>query len=195
MTTGQDDAMRSLARFLIAAACIGGLVAIALILGDSDGARTSSRALSTAVALAFFSLTGGAGLRLAGSRDELLSSSFGYLTAAVSLLAFGEVVAAFWSSDVLSGSNWKVAAETTLLAFGAGNVSLLLGSERAEDGDAVRLVRIATVGAAVLLTALALIEISSPGPDVDRKLLGVAAVAYLLGAVLLPLLRWEAGRD
>jgi Na+-transporting NADH:ubiquinone oxidoreductase subunit NqrB len=196
MTDG-SVAPRELARILIAVLCVAALVAIAVILGTSaptsDRANVS-KALATAIAFAFFSLTGAAGISLGRRGSELAYYPLGYLTVLLSLLALGEAIAAIWAKEPLNGG-WRTAAETGLVAFCAGNVSLLLGSARPADSPPIRWTAIGAALAATVLTVLALIEISAPGPDVSKRLMAVLAILYVLGAVLLPLLRWEAAQD
>jgi hypothetical protein len=176
----------SLARIAVALVCVAGFVALILILnGDEDDA---GRAFYVALSFAFFSLTGAAGMKLARRGSEVVTYLFGYLTVAASVVAFGEVLSMLWEEEWL-GNNWKSAAQLTLATFAAANVSLLFASEQPEDGREVHAARIGAVLALVALSILLLVEISSSGPDVSPKLLGTLALFYVLGAVLIPLLR------
>ncbi len=177
--------MRMGVRLLIAALCAAALVVILAIVGDSELDEASWKAIGTAIALAFFSLTAIAGTNLAARRPEL--SLFGYLTAILSIVAFVTMTSTIWG-NVLD-SDWKGAGIATVLALASGHVSLLLGSARSEDSDTVRLVRGGVILAAAVLCLMAVVEISSRGEDVGIRTIAVVAVLYVLGTILLPLLR------
>jgi hypothetical protein len=184
---GESPDYRTIARILVAALCLAAAVAIVLVLGASDSDPTAGRVLGIALAVALFSLTAAPGMRLVG-RPELVTHLFGYVAVIVSLIAFGEAVAALWADDVFD-DQWRTAAEAGLVALAAANISLLLASERLEDGGEIRLARGGAVISIVVLTAMALIEISDPGKDVGIGPMAVFAVLYLAGALLIPLLR------
>ena len=135
------------------------------------------------------SLTGAAGLRLASRGPEVVAYVFGYLTIAISAIAFGEVVSTFWSADWLFGGEGKTAAQVTLATLAAANVSLLLSTEQVEDGVEVHAARVGGVISIVVLTVLALIETSEPGHDVGVKPMALFAILYVLCALLIGLLR------
>jgi hypothetical protein len=158
-----------------------------VVLGGSD--NDGAKALYVAFSLAVFSLTAAAGLRLAMRGPEVVTYFFGYLTIAASAIAFGETVSAFWSADWLFGGSGKTAAEVTLGTLCAANVSLLLSTERLEDGVEVDGARVAAVISIVVLTVLALVEISKPGHDIGIKPMALFAILYVLCALLIPLLR------
>lgn len=180
---------RGVARALAGLLCAGGLIAIVLVMSSSESGRTPARLLLIALAAAFYSLTAAAGLRLAGRGPELRAHLFGYLTVIVTLVAFGEAVAGFWSREWLFEDSWRTAVQTGLVALAAANVSLLLASQRPKDGGEVHAARLGSVLAVTVLCVLVLIEISEPGHDVSIKPMAVCAVVYVLGALLIPLLR------
>jgi hypothetical protein len=182
-----DAQVRSTARVAVALLCAGALVATIAVLGGSD--RDGSKALFVATALAGFSLTGAAGLRLATRGPEVVTYVFGYLTIALSAIAFGEAVAAFWSADWLYGNGGKTAAQVAMATIGAANISLLLSTERVEDGIEVHGARVGAVLSILLLTVLALIESSDPGSDIGIKPMALCAILYVLCAALITLLR------
>jgi hypothetical protein len=184
---GESPDRTTLARILVAALCLAAAVVIVMVLGASEYDRTAGRVLGVAVAVALFSLTAAAGMRLAG-RAELVTHLFGYVAVLASLIAFGEVVAALWADDVFD-DQWRTAAEAGLVALAAANICLLLASERLEDGGVIRAARGGAVISIVVLAAMALIEISAPGRDVGIRPMAVFAVIYLTGALLIPLLR------
>jgi len=162
------------------------LLLIALILSGSELDQTSARAIGTAIAFAFFGLTSMAGMALVNRRPEI--AALGYLTAAVSIAALAFVTSSIWFEDLID-DDWNIAGDAIALAVAGGHASLLLGAVRADDNDAVRLVRGATLATLGLLTFLAVVEISSNGQDLSIRLIGVVAVLYVLGAALLPLIR------
>ena len=57
------DATRSAIRIVIALLCVAALLLILIILNGSKLDQTAGRALGTAVAFSFFSITGAAGMR------------------------------------------------------------------------------------------------------------------------------------
>ena len=177
----------SLARIPVALLCAAAVVAMILVLGGSD--NDGAKALYVAISLALFSLTGAAGLRLAMRGPEVSTYLFGYLTIAISAIAFGETVSAFWSADWLFGGSGRTAAQVTLATIAAANVSLLLSTERLEDGNGVHAARVGGVLSIVVLTVLAIVETSKPGHDVGIKPMALFAILYVLCATLIPLLR------
>lgn len=181
------------ARVLVALSCAAALVAMILVLAgsDSDGAK----ALYVAFSLAVFSLTGAAGWKLAMRGPEVVTYVFGYLTVALSAIAFGEAVSTFWSPDWLFGNDGKTAAQVALATIGAANVSLLLSTERVEDGVVVHAARAGGVLSILVLTVLALIESSDPGRDIGIKPMAVLAIVYVLCAALIQLLRHAEFQD
>lgn len=177
----------NVARVLVALLCAAALVATIAVLGGSDD--DGGKALFVATALAVFSLTGAAGLRLATRGPEVVTYVFGYLTIALSAIAFGEAVSAFWSADWLYGNDGKTAAQLALATIGAANISLLLSTERVEDGIEVHGARAGAVLSILVLTVLVLIESSEPGSDIGVKPMALFAILYVLCAALITLLR------
>ena len=171
-----------LTRLLIAVLCLAAFVLILFIASGPSLGEESWNVLFAAVALAFFSLTGVAGMSLVGRRSELWW--FGYLTAIVSAGAFVVTVMAIWADD-----GWKLAGCVAVLALANGHTSLLLASQREDDSDAVRLLRGGVLGTLSLLCLMVVVELSSRGENVGIRAIAVVAVLYLLGAILLPLMR------
>lgn len=184
--THPDDRTLNLVRLMIAVLCGAALLLIVLILNGSELDETSGRALAMAIAVAFFSLTAVAGTSLANRRPDV--SALGYLTAIVSAAALLAVFATIWSDD-FQDHNWRVTVDLTLVALAGGHASMLLGSARPEDSDTVRLVRTGVLITVGVLLLMAIAEISSPGEDLGWEAFGVLAVLYLLGTLVLPLLR------
>jgi hypothetical protein len=81
-----------------------------------------------------------------------------------------------------------------VLALAGGHASLLLRGVRDEDSDGVRALRGAVLTVIVVLCLMAIVEISSNGEDIDPEAFGVLAVLYLLGTLLLPLVRRVSGQ-
>lgn len=174
----------------VAVLCGCALVAIVLILGGSGVDDTSARVLGTAASIAAASLMASACFSLAQRRPAL--EAFAYLgllaTGIAFLFGFGLIWTLGEDSDL--ARPFGVAA---VLAVAAAHASLLLGGAREDDGDAIAVVRNSTLGALALLVTVLCLEISSPGSDVSAKAIGVIAVLYVLGSLVLPLIR-AAGR-
>jgi len=181
------DDLRGVLRLSIGVLCAAALVLILIILSGSRVDDTSAKAIGTAMALAFLSLTGVAGSHLSMRRPHL--ALVGHATAVVSGLAFVVTVAALWSG--LDDGGWRPAAYSLIVAFACGHSCVLLAGSAAEESDGVQLVRAGTIAALWFLVALAITEISSRGPD-HAQGIGVVAVVYGLGTIVLPLLRRSA---
>jgi catechol 2,3-dioxygenase-like lactoylglutathione lyase family enzyme len=140
------------------------------------------------VALGLLSLTavGGSHLRLRQPRLALL----GVATVVISALAFLAVTAAIWSED-----DWEMAGICLVLAFACGHSSVLLAGIDDRDDDPVRFVRAGTIVALCLLALLLISELLESGDDVSIQAVGVVAVLYALGTLLLPLLRRAAPKQ
>jgi hypothetical protein len=180
---------QALVRALILVLCGGALLLILLIASDSRLDETSGKAIFTAVAVAFFSLTAVAGTLLVDRRSSL--SAFGYLTVALSAVAFLTMTVSIWGGD-FGEDRWRPAVYTLIAAFATGHVSVLLSSVREGEGEALKLVRIGTIAALGVLVTMAYAEIANPGRDVDSQLFGIVAVLYGLGAIVFGLLRRAA---
>lgn len=120
---------------------------------------------------------------------EVVTYVFGYLTIALSAIAFGEAVSAFWSADWLYGNGGRTAMQVALATIGAANISLLLSTERLEDGIEVQAARAGAVLSILVLTVLVLIESSDSGSDIGVKPMALAGILYVLCAALITLLR------
>ena len=180
------DPLRAAVKFLIVVLCGAALLLIVLILSGSDVDETGIKAIASAVAVAFLSLTAAAGLNLAGRKPQL--TWFGYTTVLFSLAALLGILSALWSGD--SGdAEEKVVAIAAVLALGSGHASLLLAGAKEEDPDAIRTLRLGVLLALALLCLLATIEIAFDGEDVGVQPIAVVAVLYALGTILLPLVR------
>jgi hypothetical protein len=171
----------------IAILCGCALVAIVLILSGSGIDETSARALGTAIALALASLMMSAGLLLVRRRPGLALLGFlGILIAAVALLF---CIGAIWDLAHDSRQARSLFGVSTVLAIACAHASLLLANARQGEADAVRLIRAGALAAMAILAILLCAEIVTRGEEVSWKAIGVFAVLYALGTLLLPLVR------
>jgi catechol 2,3-dioxygenase-like lactoylglutathione lyase family enzyme len=185
------DQLRSVTRFSIGLLCVAAFVLILIILSGSDLDETSGKAIETAVALAFLSLTAVAGSHLALRQPR--RALFGHLTVLGSALAFLLTASAIWAGS--DDSLWETAAYALILAFACGHSSVLLAGADQDDGSEVQAVRSGTIIALWLLAALAVGAIASSDSDeIPPQTVGVVAVLYALGTIVLPLLRRAAPR-
>jgi drug/metabolite transporter (DMT)-like permease len=171
----------------IAILCACALVAIVLILSGSGIGETSARALGTAAALAVASLMMSACLLLVRRRPQLALLGFAGigLTAVALLFCTG----AIWDLGDDSTGLARAFGVSAVLAIGCAHASLLLANARPEEADTVSLVRAGALGAMAVLAVLLCAEILTRGQEVSWKAIGVFAVLYLLGTLLLPLVR------
>lgn len=179
---GGDDHLRGATKLGIGVLCVAAFALILVILSGNHLDDTSGRAIGTAVALALLSLTAIAGSHLRLRQPQL--ALFGVATVAVSMLAFLVVAAAIWSED-----NWEPAGICLTLALASGHSSVLLAGVDDRDDDAVRLVRGGTLVALWLLALMLIGELLESGDNLSPQGIGVLAVLYALGTLLLPLLR------
>lgn len=171
----------------IAILCACALVAIVLILSGSGIDETSARALGTAAVIALASLMTSACLLLVRRRPPLALLGFlGILVAAVALLSS---ISAIWDLADDSNQARSLFGVSAVLAIACAHASLLLANARPREADAVRFVRAGALGAMVLLVILLCAEIVTRGHEVSWKAIGVFAVLYALGTLLLPLVR------
>jgi peptidoglycan/LPS O-acetylase OafA/YrhL len=173
-------------RALIVVLCGAAFLLIAVILSGERLDDTSGKAIATAMAFAIFSLTGMAGISLS-SRPQPAASIFGGAVTIISVAAFLSGTFAFWTEP--GGDGWELPGILFVLALGGGHAALLMKGIREDDADSVRVIRGGVLLTIAVICLLAISEISSNGSDVDPRTFGVLAVLYLLGTVLLPLVR------
>jgi peptidoglycan/LPS O-acetylase OafA/YrhL len=187
-----SDDLGSLLRICIALLCIGAMALIWVILSGERLDEESGKALATAVVLAFLSLAGAAGANLIERQPGI--AAVGHLTLAVVLVAFAITAYLIWHESFIESTTTAHWAWYSLIgAFALGNTSALLAGHDDADPDSVKLVRLGTVAALWALVVAVVAEIHASGRDVDPRLLGVTAVVYGLGVLVLPLLRRVAG--
>jgi hypothetical protein len=177
-----SDDLQGAIKLSIGVLCVAAFVLILVILSGNRLDETSGRAIGTAVALAFLSLTGIAGSHLQLRRPQM--ALFGLATIGVSVLAFLVVSVAIWGED-----NWESAGICLVLAFACAHSSVLLAGIDDEDDDTVRFVRGGTIVALWLFALAVIAELFESGDNVSLQGVGVLAVLYALGTLLLPLLR------
>ncbi|HEV7401216.1 MAG TPA: hypothetical protein VGN84_13260 [Solirubrobacterales bacterium] len=171
----------------IAILCGCALVAIVLILSGSGIDETSARVLGTAVALAIASLMVSANLLLVRRRPPLALLGFvGVLLAVVALLF---CIGTIWDLSDDSTGLARAFGVSAVLAIASAHASLLLANARQGEADLVGLVRAGALGSMAVLAILLCAEIVTRGHEVSWKAIGVFAVLYVLGTLLLPLLR------
>jgi catechol 2,3-dioxygenase-like lactoylglutathione lyase family enzyme len=188
-----SESLRSLIRVAIAVLCCGALVLILLVLSGTGVDETTGKVIGTAVALAFFSLTGVAGGNLGDRRPEL--AFFGVLTQAISAAAFLVTTTTIWSGSFL-GDDWRPAVYTGVVAFGCGHASVLVAGSDANDTDEIRLVRAGTLLALLLLIGATIADTASRGSHQGEiKIIAVVAILYILGTIVLGLLRRSTGQS
>jgi hypothetical protein len=185
---GGTETRESLLRLLVAAACVGALVLIVVIMSGSDSDRAIADVLGASVAVTFYCLIGSAGwiqTRRGGGQAFL-----GYVTIVLAALAFAAALRAIFDFELFANDDGVTAfAVTTILALAAGQASALLALSGENDSDGLRVARVGTLMALCALAVMAVIEVASGGRDIGLKAFGVVAVLYLLGAVSLPILR------
>jgi hypothetical protein len=179
------DATRIVVTALIALLCLAALIAIVAVLSGGDLDEDAARAVGTAAALTVYMLAALAGRSLSERRIEL--SALGWITVLVAAVGFLVTVVAIWSED--DDDNWRLAGCLLVATLASAHVSLLLRGAGREEPDSARFVRWGTVLVATLLATMLIVEIAEGGEAIDAQLIGVVAILYVLGTVLLPLIR------
>lgn len=175
----------AIARIAAAALCASAAILVLLIVSGSSWHGLDGKVFAAVILFAIFSLCSLAGFLLIKRQPHL--ASLGLATIVLSAAAYFVVLDAFWSNN-LSGRHVSVEI-LVVLTLAVAQASMLLSFRRDEDGPTVDAVLFCSLGVLTLLTALVIGEISSPGPDISRKVLASLSVIYLLCALLPPLLR------
>ena len=174
-------------RIVVAALCVTALVAIlGFLSGDFD--ETDARVIGTTIALVVYSSTSLAGFSLL---NRAMAALLGYAGIAASALGFLTWMNLIWSdSGFETEGTWKAAFLFLVLALGTAHASLLILRQRRTDPPAVR----AVIGSTLFLIAtlasmlvIALLEEVESGTY--YRFLGVVAVLWVLGTILVPVLR------
>lgn len=185
---GGDEQLRTLLRIAILLLCIGAAAAIIAIVRADPWDLEISKAIGTAVLVAFVSLTATAGLHLVSRQPGI--AIIGYLAVATGIAALALTGYLIWhdwygDSSTLAHWSWYMLIATFVL----GNSSILLAGHDDLDTDLVKLVRGGTVLVLWALAITAIAEIRAHGQQVDPDQFAITAIAYALGASTLPLLR------
>jgi hypothetical protein len=180
------DATRIVVTASIALLCLAALVAIGAVLSGNGLDEDAARALGTAAALTIYMLAGLAGRSLSERRSEL--SALGWITVLIAAAGFLVTVVAIWSEDG-GDDDWKAAGCLLVATLATAHVSLLLRGASPEEPDSARFLRWGTVLVATLLATMLIVEIAEGGEAIDPQGIGVVAILYVLGTVLLPLVR------
>jgi catechol 2,3-dioxygenase-like lactoylglutathione lyase family enzyme len=172
-------------RLAVVVLCASALFLVIVIGTGTELDETGGRLIGTAALLALCCLAGVAGTSLAARRPEW--ALLGYLTALAAAATFVATEFGIWSDDPGEGT-WEAAGMLAVLGVAGAHTSLLLASARDRDPDPVRVVRAGTILVIWLLSLVAIAEISGNG-DIGERPLGILAVLYVLGVLVLPLLR------
>lgn len=171
------------ARIAIWALSIGAVVLIFLILGGSEDAQ--AKVGWATVLFVIFSLNSLAGFLLIQRRPE--QTPFGAATLALSVAAYFVLLDSFFSHGWFEVHN--SVGILLVLAFVAGQASMLLAFRRDEDSPLINAVLAGSLIVLALLVVLAIISIT--GGEIGNTAYATLAVLYLLGALLPPCLRWD----
>jgi hypothetical protein len=173
---------------LIAALCTAAVIAIVAITGGGEFDEAGAKALATAATLSLYSLIGLACTSLARRRPEVaLLGNAGAVVAGIGLLI---TVVAIWAGfDSDDEAAWQAIGVSLVLSLAFAHVSVLLRRSPADDAGATALARVATVFLTVVLAGALMIEISADGEQIGGQALAVIAILWVLGTVLVPLLR------
>lgn len=178
-------------RVLIAGLCLIALVAIVGFLsGDFD--ETDARVLGTTFALVVYSATSLAGYSLL-SRQKAVA--LGYAGIAASLLGFLTAMNLVWSdSGFDSDGTWKSSFVFLIVALAAAHTALLVLRQQKTDPPSVEAVVGCTIGAISVLASMLVIAILKEVEDEGYyRFLGVIAVLWVLGTILVPVVRKAQG--
>jgi hypothetical protein len=174
-------------RIVVAALCVTALVAIVGVLsGDFD--ETDARIIGTTIALVVYSSTSLAGFALL---NRAMAPILGYAGIAASALGFLTWMNLIWSdSGFESEGTWKLAFLFLVLALGAAHASLLILRQRRTDPPSVRaVVGLTLVLITVLASMLVIALLQEVEDETYYRFLGVVAVLWVLGTILVPVLR------
>jgi hypothetical protein len=178
-------------RVLIAGLCLTALVAIVGFLsGDFD--ETDARVLGTTFALVVYSSTGLAGFSLL-SRQRAVALA--YAGIASSLLGFLTGMNLIWSdSGFDSDGAWKSAFVFLIVALAAAHTALLVLRQRKTDPPSVEAAVRCTIAAIAVLASMLVIALLKEVEDEGYyRFLGVIAVLWVLGTILVPVVRKAQG--
>jgi MFS family permease len=167
--------------------CVLALLAIVAIAGG-DFNDTDGRILGTLLSIVIYSSTSFAHVPLIERRPNLSLLAFAGVGA--SAIGFLVTLGAIWSDSNDEGT-WRAAGVLFVIALALANVAVLISRRRASDGPAVTAVFGMTIAGIAVLTMMLISELSEHGSEDDAfyRVLGIFAVLWVLGMVLLPILR------
>lgn len=183
-----EQARQLFYRILIGSLCLLALFAIvAIVSGDFN--NTDEHILGTLLALVLYATTSFLQVPLLERRPD--AAIFAYFGVALSVLGFVTMLNSIWSAGS-TDDEWRLAAILLVLTLANANVSVLVARRREGDTSAVTTVFWVTIGAIVVIALMLVAALADDGSDFAEgywRFLGVAAVVWVLGLVLLPTLR------
>ena len=166
---------------------VGAIVLIVKIAGASHyDSQAASEAFLMALVLVFITPCAASGLHLAARRPQL--AWFGYITAAVALIAFATVAARLFKGESFFFGDARLQGVALALTLATSQVSLVAAYDRDDDPLPVRLVSAGTVLAIVVLVGVGVYDVLANTDSPSAKFFGIVSTLYLLGAALLVLL-------
>jgi len=170
-------------RVLVGVWYLAGAVWLIALLGKSDVQPLAARTGGSAVAVIVLGFAVVAGVRLA--ERESWAGLFGALTVLISTSTFILLAIEIWAKHPLhQATRTFVMVALSLLL---GTIALLLGSERDEDANPVRLAR--GIASLALIALGVLIVLGAGGVDISPRVGGIAAALFVIPALSLPALR------
>ena len=188
----REDLRRALGWALVAGLSIAALTAIvAIVNGDFD--ETDARVIGTGLGFSVCSATGASGANLRFRADEGLRL-LGGATALLSGIAFLFLTGAIWNEDLSGDSDWlwRGFGISGVLGLAGSHASLMLGTRRETDSDAVRLLTLSAVSLGAFdsfVGALAIAEVLEDLDEGAAQFMGVLLVLLVLATVLAPIVR------
>jgi uncharacterized membrane protein len=184
---------------VIAGGVIAGVIFALIELTGSGIDRHASQIGYSALAVVLFTAFGSVGIALVHWQPRF--AMFGLVSATLSLLACGAIVASIWSGEPsllgleFGGTSGRVGAVTDLLAITASAACVLLATARLAEDGATRLVRIAAVGALMLFDAIVILAILDDNVDIGPRVYALISTVYVFGAAILLVLRLLPARE
>jgi hypothetical protein len=179
---------RLLSWALVFSLCIAALTAIAAITSGSFD-DTDGRVIGTSAGFALFSAIGASGAQLRYRTAEALRT-LGLVTIVLAALSFVLLVVALWEG-LYSDDGWEAFGCSALAALAASHASIMAGSRRPDDSDAVAGLSAASIGLGAFdaFTGILLITESVEFEEGTAQMLAVMVVLLVLTTVLTPIVR------
>jgi hypothetical protein len=172
---------------LIGSLCLVALLAISAILTGEFG-ETDARILGTALSVALYIATATSGATLASRKPQF--TALAYAGMAVSAIGFLVTAHAIWQEDPSDGE-WETVGVFLVLSIALAHISLLISRTRQDDGPVITSVLIGTIASIAILATMVISDITNNGDEGDSfyRFMGVMAVLWVLGTLLLPIMR------